>query len=134
MRRSTTRCGPATTRRATASFEGRRALRRGLLTLGLLVLGAGAASAQMVFDGNVVFNNNATGTFAGQFSGLPTPDSTTCLLGTSAAQLGTVTYTHNVYGDPLLPTAPYKQDVIPNFRPAVGSPAWGRSVVVPNDG
>jgi hypothetical protein len=118
----------------TASDEGRRTLRRGILALGLMVLGAGAASAQMTFDGNVVFNNNTSGTFAGQFVGAPQTDSTTCPAGTSAAQMATVQFTHNVYADPLLPNAPYAQNVIPNFRPSPGSPAWGRSLAVPNDG
>jgi hypothetical protein len=88
----------------------------------------------MIFDGNIVFANNTSGTFAGQFVGAPQTDSTTCVAGTSAAQLGTVEFTHNVYADPLLPNAPYQMNVIPNFRPSVGSPAWGRSLAVPNDG
>ncbi len=115
-------------------IDGLRTLQRGFLTAGLLAITACAASAQMVFDGNVLFNNNASGTLAGQFVGAPGAGAPACAAGTTAATLGTVTYTHNVYADPLLPNAPYKANVLPNFQPALGSPAYGSALTVPNDG
>ena len=107
-------------------------LRRVLPALGLLALSAGGAAAQLVFDGNVVFNNNATGTFRGQFVG--TAVGPTCALPFTAADLGTVTYTDNLHADPLLPNAVYQANVVPDFRPALGSPAYGHTVTLPNDG
>ena len=109
------------------------AIKRGLFAMGLLACMAGTASAQIVFDGNVLFLNNATGTLAGQFSGAAT-NGGVCANGFSAATLGTVTYTHNVYGDPLLPNAPYKTNTVPNFQPALGSPAFGSAITLPADG
>jgi len=109
-------------------------LRHGILAIGLIALAASNASAQMVFDGNLLFNNNNTGTLAGQFAGAATASAPSCVLPFTAADLGTVTYTHNRYADPLLPNASYLPGVRPNFRPALGSPAYGYSVAVPNDG
>lgn len=109
-------------------------LRHGFLALGLVALQTGSASAQMVFDGNLLFNNNLSGTLAGQFVGAATASAPACALPFTAADLGTVSYTHNRYADPLLPNAPYLAGVRPNFRPALGSPAYGNSVAVPNDG
>jgi len=134
MRRNTTRCCSASPRRAASFAVGRRALQRGMIALAVVALGAGAASAQMVFDGNIVFNCNGSGTFAGQFVGAPQADSTTCAPGTSAAQLGTVEFTHNIYADPLLPNAAYQPNVVPSFIPSAGSPAFTQSLTVPNDG
>lgn len=109
-------------------------LRRGLIGLGLVALAAGPASAQMTFDGNIVFNCNFSGTFPGQFVGAPSasPDSTTCPAGYNAAQLGMVTFTHNRYVDPLLPTAVYQTNTIPNFQPLAGSPAYFGAIKVPD--
>ncbi len=104
--------------------------------LALIALSASGASAQLVFDGNILFNNNATGTLAGQFTGAPTAGST-CPIESpalTAAKLGTLVYTHNAYADPLLPNAPYVANTIPNFQPALGSPAFLGAVSVPNDG
>ena len=109
-------------------------LRRGLIALGLVATTAGAASAQLVYDGNLFFNNNASGTLAGQFTGAAGAGAPACAGGTTAATLGTVTYTHNAYADPLLPDAPYKTNVVPSFQPIGGSPAYANSVTVPNDG
>jgi len=92
------------------------------------------ATAQVVFDGNIVYDNNGSGTFAGQFNGT-TSTGPTCAIGLTPAGLGTVTYSHNFYGDPLLPTAVYLPNVIPNFQPALGSPAYtNRAVRLPADG
>ena len=111
---------------------GLKTIRRGLIALGLLAIGAGGARAQMVFDGTVVFNNNASGTFAGQFVGRDTLDY--CGVGLTAATLGTVTYSHNAYADPLLPNAPYQANVVPVWQPSTGSPAYNGGVRLPNDG
>lgn len=108
-------------------------LRRGLIAAGLLALTAGSASAQMVFDGNVLFNNNATGTLAGQFVGAPTA-AAGCPGGYDAATLGTVTFTRNIYADPLLPTAVYQPNVVPSFVPGIGSPAFNKALTLPSDG
>jgi hypothetical protein len=109
---------------------------RGLaIALAVLALGATHASAQLVFDGNLLFNNNASGTLAGQFTGAPISAATiaACPSGYNAVMLGTVTFPHNLYGDPLLSKAPYPTGT-PNFQPALGSPAYSQAVVLPNDG
>jgi hypothetical protein len=115
-----------------AVTEPRRLLLRGLLAIGFVALSAASAFAQLTFDGNILWNNNATGTLAGQFTGAPSGG--ICAPGYDAAQLGTVTFTHNSYANPLLPNAVYKPNLIPNFQPAAGSPAFGNAITVPNDG
>ena len=112
--------------------DGLGRLRHGLIALGLLALAAGSASAQIVFDGNILFRNNGSGTLAGQFVG--TTSTGPLCPGATPAQLGTLTYTHNVYSDPLLPTASYLPNVVPNWQPAAGSPAYNSSMTLPNDG
>jgi len=110
-------------------------IRRGILAAGLMTLAAGSASAQMVFDGNIMWMNNLAGnTLANQFTGSAGAGAPACAAGTTALTLGTVTYTHNVLSDPLLPDAPYKPNLLPNFQPANGSPAYGHAMTVPNDG
>ena len=109
-------------------------LRRAVLVLSFAALTAGSASAQLVVDGNLLFNNNATGTLAGQFIGAPTAAVLNCPPGYNAAQLGTVSFTNNRYADPLLPNAPYVANVIPNFQPGFGSPAYTYALTVPADG
>lgn len=118
------------------AYDGLRTLRLGAAALALVGLAAGSASAQIIFDGNLFFNNNATGTLAGQLVGSNGGGSPTCgPAGTlTAAILGTVTFPNNIYADPLLPNAPYADGVIPNFQPALGSPAYGSAVNVPADG
>jgi hypothetical protein len=113
--------------------DGLGALRRGLFALGLAALTAGGASAQLLFDGNIVYDNNTSGTLAGQFSGAASASST-CPAGTNAATLFGTTYPHNTYEDPLLSGAVYQTNVVPNWQPAPGSPAFGSSVTVPADG
>jgi hypothetical protein len=115
-------------------FLANSSLCRGAAVAALLALSAGAASAQMLFDGNLLFNNNASGTLAGQFTGTAGAGAPACAAGTTAATIGTVTYTHNSYADPLLPDAPYKPNVLPNFQPAFASPAFSSALRVPNDG
>jgi hypothetical protein len=104
------------------------------LVAAALLAAAIPAGAQIVFDGNLLFNNNNTGTLIGQFSGTAGAGAPACAVGTTAGTLGTVTYTHNLYGDPLLPNAPYAPNVLPNFQPALGSPAFGSAMTVPADG
>jgi hypothetical protein len=104
-----------------------------LLAVGSLVMSAGGASAQMVFDGNLLYQNNGSGTLAGQGVGTAGAGAPACV-GFTAGQLITTTYTHNQYADPLLPDAPYKANVVPNFQPAFASPAYSNAVTVPNDG
>ena len=118
-----------------AAKDGLGALRSGLLGLGLLAIAASTASAQLTFDGNVIYQCNlSNNTFAGQFVGAPSPgsDSTACPAGYTAATLGMTTFTHNLFADPLLPTAVYQKNVVPNFQPQAGSPAYGHAVVVPD--
>lgn len=117
------------------SLSGIRALGAGL-ALALAVAAPLPAVAQIVFDGNVMFSNSTgTDNLNNQFKGSAT--STLCP-GVTSVTLGTVTYTHNRYIDPLLPDAPYKTNVRPNFVPAAGSPAFGANgatvMTVPNDG
>lgn len=113
---------------------GSRLIRRGLAAIALVAMSAGAASAQLVFDGNLLWDNNNTGTLAGQFTGAAGGGAPSCPGGFTTATLGTVSYTNNFYLDPLLPDAPYKTNTVPNFQPTAGSPAFGTAVVVPNDG
>ena len=119
-----------------AAHPGFAGLRRGLLALGLVGLTAGSASAQLIFDGNVLFDNlyeTPGQTLANQFLTLSAPTAA-CPSGYSAAVLGTTTFTHNHYFDPLLPNALYHPNAIPSFQPSAGSPAFGHAVVVPTDG
>jgi hypothetical protein len=104
----------------------------GLAVLALLTVTAGRGSAQMLFDGNVLYLNNTSGTLAGQFIGTPPAfPGAGCPAGMSASVLGTTTYTHNVYADPLLPNAPYQTNVVPSFQPSAGSPVFNRALTVP---
>ncbi len=118
---------------------GRAVLRMGLLALALAAMSASGAAAQLIIDGNLVFGNGASGTLTGQFSGAPTGASLTLCNttysspGYSAAVLGTQTFTHNFYADPLLPNAAFPT-TSPNFRPALGSAAYSQAVTVPADG
>lgn len=116
-----------------AANDGLRSLQIGLCAAALLALTASRAPAQIVLDGNLFFNNNASGTLAGQLVGANGAGAPACgAAGTvTTAILGTVTYPHNLYADPLLPNAPYADGVIPNFQPALGSPAFGSAVTVP---
>jgi hypothetical protein len=98
----------------------------------MLACTAGAASAQMIFDGNIVYQENNSGTLAGQFIGTPPAPAAGCPAGTSSATLGTITYTHNTYQDPLLSSGLYVPGVIPGFQPAAGSPAYNRAMNIPN--
>jgi hypothetical protein len=100
----------------------------------LVALTAGACGAQMIFDGNVLFNNNLSGTLAGQFIGTPPGAAAGCPVGMNAGVLGSTTFTFNAYADPLLPNAPYQANVVPNFQPSAGSPAFNQAVAVPADG
>jgi len=112
-------------------FQGyRHALHAAVLAAAATLLAA-QAHAQLVFDGNLVFNNNASGTLAGQFVGTAGAGAPGCSGLTAAVLFGT-NYPNNVYGDPLLPTAPYQPNVRPNFQPALGSPAYGSAVSVAN--
>jgi hypothetical protein len=93
-------------------------------------MAASQASAQLVYDGLLLFENNATGTLAGQFTG-SSAGAVGCPAGLTAATLGTVTYVNNAYANPLLTGAIYPGN---DFRPGAGSPAFGSAVQVPNDG
>lgn len=119
---------------------------RHLITATLMVcltFVASAASAQILVDGNIFFNNGASGTLGGQFTGASTavgaPACPTAPQYT-APILGSVTYVENTYTDPLLSGALYQAGVIPNFRPGLGSPAYagntphGKTLTVPADG
>src|SRR5262245_55845482 len=106
-------------------------LRETLAAIGLITIVAGTASAQLTFDGNILFNNNTSGNLAGQFNGAPTAAAPACSLGLTAALLGTAKYPNNLHSDPLLPAAPYIANVIPSFQPLLGSPAYGSAVTVP---
>lgn len=114
------------------------ALRAGLCALGLVALTAAGASAQLIFDGNIMYANritiaDATETLADQFLSVTAPTAA-CPAGYSAFVLGTSTFTHNSYANPLLPNATYQTNTVPDFKPLPGSPATSHSVVVPADG
>ena len=111
-------------------------IRRSLVALACLATVATTASAQLTFDGNILFNNRVL--FPGQTLNdqflTVTPATAACPVGYNTIQLGTVSFTHNVYADPLLPNAPYQTNVVPTFQPLGGSPALGSAITVPNDG
>ena len=111
-----------------------RIVRPGLAAACLVALMAGAAGAQMIFDGNVLYGNNASGTLSGQFIGTAPGAGAGCPAGMNAGVLGSTTFTFNAYADPLLPNAPYQANVVPNFQPSAGSPAFNHAVAVPADG
>lgn len=113
-----------------AANDGLKLPGRMLATLALAACTAAGAHAQMTFDGNVVWNNNNSGTFAGQFLGTAGAGAPGCA-GLTAASLFTVTYTHNVYSDPLLSGGIFPNN---NFQPAGGSPAYTGAVNVIADG
>jgi len=119
--------------------SGHPSIRNGVLALTLLLAVATSASAQLVVDGNLLFNNGPSGTLAGQFAGAPTAGSLTLCNATfgsaaySASVLGTVTFTHNRYADPLLPNAAYPTTQ-PDFQPLPGSPAYQQAMTLPADG
>src|SRR5258705_1758754 len=100
-----------------------RIVRNGFAAAWLTALTAGASAAKMIFDGNIVYNNNLSGTLAGQFIGTPPGVAAGCPAGMNAAVLGTTTFTFNAFVDPLLPNAPYQPNVLPSFQPSAGSPA-----------
>src|SRR5688572_3662169 len=80
--------------------DGLIALCRGVIALALAPLTANGASAQLLFDGNIFWQNNNTGTLAAQLSGAATAGG--ACAGLTAATLGTTTFPHNSYVDPLL--------------------------------
>lgn len=124
--------------RLLASFP-RLTLRRALGALALATIVSGDASAQMIVNGNLLFNNGASGTLAGQFTGAPTGASLTLCnttygsSGYNAGVLGTTTFSQNWYADPLLPNAAFPT-TSPNFQPLPGSPAYTKALTVPADG
>ncbi|HXS81290.1 MAG TPA: T9SS type A sorting domain-containing protein [Methylomirabilota bacterium] len=119
-----------------AGCPGHALLHRVALALTVLMLGATHASAQLIFDGSVLYQNSATPSVAGQFVGGPTGGAAiaACPVGYNAAALGTLSFTHNTYQDPLLPLAAYAPNRVPVFQPKLGSPAYSFAVTVPNDG
>jgi hypothetical protein len=119
-----------------AADAGRAPLQRAALALAFLAFAANHASAQLVFDGSILYQNSATPTVAGQFVGGPTGAAAiaACPVGYNAAALGTLSFTNNTYQDPLLPFAPYRANQVPVFQPQLGSPAYSFALTVPNDG
>jgi len=109
------------------------------LTLGGVLLAAPLpVSAQIVFDGNILWNNN-NNTLAGQFTGAVTNvDSVAACPTKTAFLVGTSDYTNNDLVDPFLSSA--LNIVNPVFQPGAGSPAYagnvghGKTVNVPADG
>src|SRR5262245_4747223 len=101
-----------------------------ILALAVMVSTAVGASAQLLVDGTILYNNNASGTLAGQFSGSSVSGACS---GLTAVQLFTVTYPHNGYADPLLDanTVGHVTNAFPVWQPAAGSPAFGNAVTVP---
>jgi hypothetical protein len=109
---------------------------RGLIVAAGLLAATLPASAQIVFDGNIVFGNNNL-TQAGQYrtDNMTIPP---CAVGFTTQVLVESTYPNNDFVDPLLTGA--LNLLSPNWIPGVGSPAWagvaghGVTVTVPNDG
>ncbi len=128
-----------------ASFEprfhgstGARLALGGVFALALLAAPP-SASAQMVFDGNIIHGNGNL-TQAGQYrtDNLPVLPLGSCPVGFSTQQLAEVAFTENSYTDPFLSAAINLGG--PIWRPGAGSPAFpgnpghGKAVNVPADG
>lgn len=113
-----------------AANDGFKSVTRGIAALALIASMESTARAQMTFDGNVVWNNNNSGTFAGQFLGTAGAGAPGCA-GLTAATLFSVTYPHNVYSDPLLSGGIFPSN---NFQAGGGSPAYTGAVNVIGDG
>jgi len=113
-----------------AANDGLRLVGRGMAAGLLAACIAGGAHAQMTFDGNLVWNNNNSGTFAGQFAGTAGAGAPGCA-GLTAATLFTTTYAHNVFSDPLIGAGIYPNN---SFQPGGGSPAFTGAVNVIADG
>jgi len=113
-----------------AANDGFTSLRRGAVALALIACTAASAHAQLLFDGNLVYNNNSSGTLAGQFLGAAGAGAPACG-GLTAATLFGTTYPHNQYADPLLGGGIYPGT---NFQPAGGSAAYSNAVAVISDG
>ena len=118
------------------SSRNHRATLGAALATGLALAAAALpASAQIVFDGNIIFGNGNL-TQAGQYR---TDNMTAaCPVGFTTQQLAEVSYLENSYVDPLLNAA---LDLLnPVWRPAAASPAFannpghGKVVNVPADG
>lgn len=113
-----------------AANDGITSLRRGAVALALVACTAASAHAQLLFDGNLVYNNNSSGTLGGQFLGAAGAGAPACG-GLTAATLFGTTYPHNRYANPLLSGGIYPGT---NFQPGLGSPAYNNAVAVINDG
>ncbi len=118
------------------NLNGHGVLGTGLLLAGVLLAAPLPVSAQIVFDGNILFGSGNQ-TQAGQYA---TNNMTAnCPVGFTVQQLAEVSYTNNSYTDPFLSGA-VPPTTAPNWIPGVGSPAWGgvaphgKSVNVPADG
>jgi hypothetical protein len=111
-------------------FAANEGLRHALIALGLVACTAAGANAQLLFDGNIVWNNNNSGTLAGQFLGAAGAGAPGCA-GLTAATLFGATYPHNAYVDPLVSGGIYPNH---DFQPALGSPAFANGVAVIADG
>ncbi len=105
-------------------------IHRGLFALALVAGTASSAAAQMTGNGLLVFNNNASGTLAGQFLGTAGAGAPACA-GLTAATLFSVTNPNNNYADPLLNGGIYPNN---DFQPGLGSPAYSNAVQVIADG
>jgi hypothetical protein len=112
------------------AIGGSVSVRRGLTVLALVAGTAGSASAQLTFNGNLVWNNNNSGTLAGQFLGTAGAGAPGCA-GLTAATLFSITNPNNNYADPLLTGGIYPNN---NFQPGLGSPAYSNAVRVISDG
>ena len=116
-----------------------RGLKAVLAALALLAMSAGGAGAQMQWDGNIMWANWPDGslnnTFPGQFVGVGTGVTSCINIGypARADSLGITRNIHNHFEDPLLPNSTYQANVVPNWVPAAGSPAWTDERVVIDD-
>lgn len=105
----------------------------------LVSLGLGTpGQAQIVFDGNILWNNSTNASESSQYTGTAGAGAASCPVAYSAEQLGTVTFANNTWTNPFLSGA---LDIVnPDWRPGYASPAWpgvaphGTIVNVPSDG
>lgn len=111
------------------------------LALALAAAGTGLGvptQAQIIFDGNILWNNGTNAGRVSQFQGAAGAGAASCVLGYTTAEICTVSYTHNTWTDPKLSAA---LDIMnPDWRPAFDSPAFagvaphGVTMELPDDG
>ena len=102
----------------------RRLTTGALLAMACTGLLAISASAQIVFDGNILFGNGAAATEAAQYNQTLLTNACAGLSPSATTQQVAAQFGQNTYIDPLL-NAAYANFLAPNYTLQAGSPAYG---------